>query len=118
MKRLLSAMLLASASVVCQADQAVVIKATAKALGENQYQINVTLKHGDEGWQHYANAWQVQTEAGQVLGTRTLHHPHVDEQPFTRGLTLGIDPAIKTIFIQAVDRVHGANPKRFEINID
>ncbi|WP_455196821.1 hypothetical protein, partial [Kaarinaea lacus] len=47
---------------------------------------NVTLKHGDTGWDHYADAWRVVTEDGKELGTRTLYHPHVDEQPFTRSL--------------------------------
>ena len=50
--------------------------------------LSVTLKHDDSGWEHYADLWQVVSESGQVLGTRTLLHPHVEEQPFTRDLTV------------------------------
>jgi hypothetical protein len=46
----------------------------------------VTVRHADEGWNHYANAWQVLAPDGAVLATRVLRHPHVGEQPFTRAL--------------------------------
>jgi hypothetical protein len=32
----------------------------------------------------------VETPGGAILGTRVLHHPHVEEQPFTRSLS-GVD---------------------------
>ena len=117
MKYVLSSLLLTCLSITCQAGQAVVVDAKVKQLAGSRYTIDVTLEHGDEGWKHYANTWQVQTESGQVLGTRTLHHPHVNEQPFTRSLTLKIDPSIKSIFIQAMDSVHKANPVRFKIDL-
>jgi hypothetical protein len=44
------------------------------------------LRHGDTGWDDYADGWRIETPAGEVLGTRVLHHPHVEEQPFTRSL--------------------------------
>lgn len=50
------------------------------------WSIHVTLQHGDTGWDHYADAWEVLDANGNVLATRTLHHPHVEEQPFTRSL--------------------------------
>ena len=43
----------------------------------------VTVQHADTGWDHYADAWEVLAPDGTVLGTRTLLHPHTDEQPFT-----------------------------------
>lgn len=46
----------------------------------------VTLSHDDTGWDHYADAWDILDATGAVLATRTLHHPHVHEQPFTRSL--------------------------------
>lgn len=45
---------------------------------------DVTLSHPDTGWDHYADGWRVELANGIVLGTRTLGHPHVDEQPLTR----------------------------------
>ena len=45
---------------------------------------------------------------GDVLGTRVLAHPHVDEQPFTRSLTDVEIPAVVTIVeVAARDSVVG-----------
>ena len=77
--------------------------------GDNSFRVDVTLEHGDEGWDHYANRWDVLDENGEVLGSRTLHHPHVNEQPFTRSLRLTIPETVKTITIVASDSVHGDN---------
>lgn len=47
---------------------------------------DVTLSHPDTGWDHYADGWRVLDMQGNELGLRVLHHPHVEEQPFTRSL--------------------------------
>jgi hypothetical protein len=47
----------------------------------------VILKHGDAGWKHYVDAWDVVGPDGKVLGTQTLLHAHEHEEPFTRGLS-------------------------------
>ena len=51
------------------------------------WHFDVTAQHADTGWEHYADAWRVVGPDGTVHGTRTLYHPHVDEQPFTRSLS-------------------------------
>ncbi len=72
------------------------------------YRFDVTVAHKDEGWDHYADAWQVVAPDGSVLGVRTLFHPHVNEQPFTRSLSgVKIPAGIKTVTIRAHDKVHG-----------
>lgn len=76
---------------------------------DNSFRIDVTLEHADEGWDHYANRWDVLDENGELLGSRTLHHPHVNEQPFTRSLTLTIPASVKAVTIVASDSVHGDN---------
>ncbi len=69
---------------------------------------SVTVQHADSGWDHYADAWQVLTTDGRVLATRTLLHPHVDEQPFTRSLGgVEIPADIHTVVLRAHDKVHG-----------
>lgn len=79
---------------------------------------NVTLKHGDTGWDHYADAWRVVTEDGKELGTRTLYHPHVDEQPFTRSLGDVTIPAdVNAVYIEAHDKVHGWGKQRYRVKI-
>lgn len=80
--------------------------------------IAVTLQHADTGWDHYADGWRVVTHDGEVLGHRTLYHPHVNEQPFTRNLSnVTIPDEINTVFIEAHDKVHGWNPERLEVNL-
>ncbi len=77
-------------------------------LADGTYQIDVTVRHGDEGWDHYADKWVIETMDGKVLGERVLHHPHVDEQPFTRSLRgVEIPDHVNIVNIRAHDSVHG-----------
>lgn len=77
-----------------------------------------TLRHDDRDWDHYADAWRVVTASGKILGTRTLYHPHVDEQPFTRSLRdISIPTGTKIVFIEAHDKVHGWSDKRVKIDL-
>ncbi len=88
------------------AGEADVTEVSIQALGNGKFRINTTVKHADTGWDHYADRWDVLDEQGNVIGVRELAHPHVGEQPFTRSLTLTIDPSIKTITVRANDSVH------------
>ncbi len=63
-----------------------VVGATARA-SAGGWSFDVTLRHPDTGWDHYADAWRVETPDGSILGVRELVHPHVDEQLFTRSLS-------------------------------
>ena len=95
-----------------------IVDAVAKKTGDQVYAFNVTLRHADTGWDHYANQWQVLTEDEQVLGTRTLYHPHVEEQPFTRSLGgIRIPSNVTTVIIRARDSVHGVNPEKFRLEL-
>jgi len=78
----------------------------------------VTLEHGDEGWDHFANLWDVVTLDGELLGSRVLYHPHVDEQPFTRSLSGVIIPAgVSQVKVRARDSVHGYSAQEFVLDI-
>jgi hypothetical protein len=71
------------------------------------YQFDVTVSHRDEGWEHYSNKWNIVGSDGTVIGTRVLHHPHVQEQPFTRSLSgVKISPKYTTVTVRAHDSVH------------
>jgi hypothetical protein len=66
------------------------------------WRIDVTLRHPDTGWDHYADGWEVLDEHGKRLGYRELMHPHVEEQPFTRSLiNLMIPDGVRTVYIRA-----------------
>ncbi|MEQ8664545.1 MAG: hypothetical protein RIC16_02365 [Rhodospirillales bacterium] len=64
-----------------------IVDATAEVQSNGLYAFSVTVLHEDAGWTHYADSWDVLTVNGQVLGTRTLFHPHDGENPFTRSLS-------------------------------
>jgi len=99
------------------AGEADVVNATIKKVGSIKFRIDATLAHADTGWDHYANKWDVLDLDGNLLGTRVLHHPHVDEQPFTRSLTLEIPKSISQVVIRAGDSVHEAGGKEITIDV-
>ena len=79
---------------------------------------SVTLEHADEGWDHYANQWDVVTMDGKLLKSRVLHHPHENEQPFTRSLSGVRIPAGQTqVKIRARDSKHGYSSQEFIVEI-
>ena len=85
---------------------------------DNTYRFEVTVRHDDEGWNHYADKWDVVAPDATVLGTRTLYHPHVDEQPFTRSLSgIEISGTINAVTIRAHDSVHGYGGKTITVEI-
>ena len=89
------------------AGEADVVEVDIKKTGGDTYFFKVTVKHADEGWDHYANKWAVVAPDDTVLGTRTLYHPHVDEQPFTRSLSdVKIPASITEVTVRAHDSVH------------
>jgi len=95
------------ASGAARAGEADVVGVEVTKQGPETYAFSVTLRHADEGWEHYADAWDVVAPDGTVLGKRTLYHPHVDEQPFTRSLSgVRIPAGIETVTIRAHDSVH------------
>lgn len=85
--------------------------------GGQSYRVDVTLLHEDTGWDHYADGWKILDENKILIGTRTLHHPHESEQPFTRSLySVNIKAGSRFIYIQAHDKVHG-DSELHKINI-
>ena len=79
---------------------------------------DVTLTHGDEGWKHYANRWEVLSPDGEILATRVLAHPHVNEQPFTRSLAnVKIPRDLVEVVVRAHDLEHGYGGKEFVVKL-
>lgn len=99
------------------AGEADVTKVEAYRIGD-VWTFNVTVAHADEGWDHYANVWQVVAPDGTVLGTRTLYHPHVNEQPFTRSLSgVSIPDGVTEVVLRAGDSVHGYGGQEISITL-
>jgi len=115
----LAAVLIFAGLVAMPAAASEVEIVAAKAVGNGGgYSFSVTLRHADTGWKHYADQWRVLAPDGAVLGTRVLVHPHVDEQPFTRGLSgVKVPAAIKRVLIQARDSVSGVSARTFAVDL-
>ncbi len=60
--------------------------------GASVWRFDVTLRHADAGWQHYADNWKILKLDGTLLGRRVLLHPHDNEQPFMRSLAASKSP--------------------------
>jgi hypothetical protein len=79
---------------------------------------SVTVRHADSGWDHYANRFEVLDEAGAVLATRILRHPHLEEQPFRRGLgRVRIPWDVGRVKIRANDLVHELGGKEMTVAV-
>ena len=83
----------------------------------NRYTFAVTVEHADEGWDHYADGWEVVGPDGTVLGKRVLAHPHVDEQPFTRSGSFEIPAGITSVTVRSHDSVHGYGGKEMVVDL-
>ncbi|MBI2219390.1 MAG: hypothetical protein HYU51_19095 [Candidatus Rokubacteria bacterium] len=67
----------------------------------------VTVRHDDRDPDHWADWWRVRTVTGRELGRRVLLHSHVDEQPFTRDERIRIPRDVRTVVVEAHDKLHG-----------
>ncbi|MFN2323912.1 MAG: hypothetical protein ABR510_13260 [Trueperaceae bacterium] len=100
------------------ADEPRIRDATASKSGMS-WRVDVTLEHPDSGWDHYADGWEVLDADGNRLGYRMLHHPHVDEQPFTRSLTsLDLPDGTRQIHVRAHCSVDGWGEETFRIDLE
>lgn len=101
------------------AGEADVIAATATQDIRGTWSVSATILHADTGWEHYADRFDVLDDEGNVLGSRTLFHPHVDEQPFTRSLNaLAIPDEVTTITVRAHDSVDELGGATVEITLE
>ena len=116
-ERALLAGLLSMWILAASADQ-VSVERVELVLQDGRWRADVTLRHADSGWDHYADAWRVVDGAGNVLATRKLWHPHVDEQPFTRSQgDIKIPDSIRFVYVEAHDKVHGWSPDRVKVDL-
>ena len=83
------------------------------------WRFDVTVRHNDEGWDHYANLWQIVDPGNhEVIGERVLAHPHENEQPFTRSQSgISVPPELKRILIRAKCDRHGFGGREILIDL-
>ncbi len=92
------------------AEEPVIENVIARQEGGGTWRFDVTIRHPDTGWEHYADGWRILDMDGNELGMRVLYHPHVNEQPFTRSLNGVVIPeGTKQVQVQARDLPEGWN---------
>ena len=93
------------------------VKATEVSAGV--WRFDVTVRHNDQGWDHYADAWQViDPRNGEILGERILAHPHDTEQPFTRSQSgIAIPADLGQVLIRAKCNVHGYGGREILVDL-
>ena len=110
-------LLIAFLALPAAADPAEVVGASATP-GADGWRFDVTLRHGDTGWDDYADGWRVEAADGTVLATRELLHPHVTEQPFTRSLGGVVLPeGTREVWIAASTNVGGWEGERLRVEL-
>ena len=115
--------LLIASSLVCfpvsgLAGEVEVVDVKAERQSDGKWRFSVTLLHDDEGWDHYANRWDVVGPDGTVYGERVLAHPHENEQPFTRSLSgVSIPAGVTEVIVRGNDSVHGLGGKEMTVNL-
>ena len=120
----LSAFLMIS-NIALAAGNADVLKAQARNTSPGVWSFSVTVSHPDSGWEDYADGWDVVLPDGTVVKpaaneefTRTLWHPHINEQPFTRsqgGIEIPVD--VKEVMIRAHDKPDGFGGKTVRVKL-
>lgn len=114
MKRILTGLLLLAPA--SNAGEVSILEVSVECPGSCTF--SVTLEHADQGWSHYANQWDVVTLDGRLLKSRVLHHPHDNEQPFTRSLSGVLIPeGMNQVKIRARDTRHGYSDQEFIVDI-
>lgn len=115
MRALISTWFLTALAVPCLAGPADVLSAKAQCSEKSICTFTVTVRHDDDGWEHYADRWQVLSPEGEVIATRVLLHPHA-QQPFTRKLAdVEVPASLTRVRIRARDSQHGYGGAEVEI---
>ncbi len=101
------------------AGNADVVNAQARNTAPGEWSFSVTVSHPDTGWEDYADGWDIVLPDGTVVKpaaneefTRTLWHPHVNEQPFTRSQGgVKIPAGVNQVTVRAHDKQDGFGGK-------
>lgn len=115
----LFAIVLAAFAGTAFAGMADIVGVKTEKAADGTYRFDVSVRHDDEGWDHYADKWVVAGPDGTVYGERVLLHPHENEQPFTRSQSgITIPDTVKTVTVRAHDKVHGWGGAEMTVSVN
>lgn len=100
------------------AGKADVLKVEATEETDGAWAFAVTVRHGDQDPDHWADWWRVRTVEGKELGRRVLLHSHVDEQPFTRDERIRVPAGVRVVIVEAHDKRHGLGGQSVTVDLD
>ena len=96
-----------------------VTQVLASQKSSGSWGFSTSVRHNDEGWEHYADGWEVIDLKGNQLGYRKLGHPHNNEQPFTRSqCNIKIPSRISKVIVRAKCNKHGFGGKPFIVDLN
>jgi len=105
-------------AVPAQGGEADVVAVEVRRTAPETFTFDVTVRHADQGWKHYADRWDIVGPGDKVLGSRKLWHPHDDEQPFTRSLGgVRIPSDVGSVVVRAHDSQHGLGGKEMVVDV-
>ena len=89
-------------------DFAQVTHVLATQKSDGSWCFGTSVRHNDQGWEHFADKWEVLDLEGNQLGYRSLGHPHDNEQPVTRSrCNIKIPSVISKVIERAKCHTHG-----------
>jgi len=99
-------------------DFAQVTNVLASQSSTGSWCFDTSVRHNDQGWDHYADKWEVLDLEGNQLGYRVLGHPHDNEQPVTRSrCKINIPSATSKVIVRARCNKHGFGGKPFIVEL-
>lgn len=100
-------------------DFAQVNQVTASQKADGSWCLYTEVRHNDQGWDHYADGWEVLDLTGNQIDYRSLAHPHVNEQPFTRSkCDIQIPATISKVVVRAKCKKHGFGGKPVVVDLN
>jgi len=103
---------------VTSLDFAQVTHVNARQRANDNWCFDTAVRHNDQGWEHYADGWEVTDLAGNQLGHRVLGHPHDNEQPFTRSqCNIKIPSNITKVIVRAKCNKHDFGGKSVIVDL-
>ena len=111
-------LMLPALATTAEAGEADILAVRAYPEKGGTWRFDVTVYHADEGWNHYADGWEVLGPKGELITKRTLLHPHLEENPFTRNKTgVEIPAGTQRLSVRAHDKIHGHGGAEMTIDL-